>query len=449
MKACGRLLSSRDSLFTGSTSRRELFRVATALGVGGTLLGTGRPRFSLAATGEPLVIPTDTWIRDFHPLIAEIDRELAATLPVSVDMTFNYDIMVLDAANGTSVWDAYIGATPFFELIQFIEAGAIEPWDPYLPAGYLDDLPRAIRAEGTYDGKFYIWPVLLDVVVQSWNGAILEKAGVDPSNLPKDWDTFISTAAAIQSSGAATYGCSFDVTPWRSLIPIALSLSAEVFNDDGTFAWAGAAAIESLEIMRRMTELSQPGAGAAGTFMDPGPFFALEDAASLVTFVSAALLQTATWEDPSRFTVASLPTTAERGGGSIFWDTGAVLFKYGQHKVEAANYLQAITTDQRVWQAAIAGSAGVTGTASGKLPPSSSIWNEYIANPPAWLTDSPWALTSWNAMETATFIPPTKLGFDQFTIALPFYTAYLIGEEKDAKAALERAQDAVAAAMKV
>ena len=43
--------------------------------------------------------------------------------------------------------------TPFVEMRQFIDAGVIEPWDPYIPKEMLDDLIPSIREECTVDGK--------------------------------------------------------------------------------------------------------------------------------------------------------------------------------------------------------------------------------------------------------------------------------------------------------
>ena len=49
-------------------------------------------------------------------------------------------------------------------------------------------------------------------------------------------------------------------------------------------------------------------------------------------------------------------------------------------------------------------------------------------------------------LESARGIAPTKLSISQFVTATPFYLAYLSGEESDAKAALDKAMEAVQAA---
>ena len=85
--------------------------------------------------------------------------------------------------------------------VQLADSGTIEPWDPYLPAGLLDDLPTSIKDEGTYNGQFYVWPFLLDVIVQGWNAAQVEQAGLDPEAAPKNWDEFIAAMQKVQKAG--------------------------------------------------------------------------------------------------------------------------------------------------------------------------------------------------------------------------------------------------------
>ena len=60
-------------------------------------------------------------------------------------------------------------------------------------------------------------------------------------------------------------------------------------------------------------------------------------------------------------------------GSTVFWTTGACLFKYGKNKEKAAEYIKALTYDPRIWKDSIAG----TPTAHpGQLPPYKSIYAE-------------------------------------------------------------------------
>ena len=137
-----------------------------------------------------------------------------------------------EAAEQTSTWDMYIGVTPFLEMIQMVESDVIEPWDPYLPEGLLDSMIAPIREEGSYNGQFYVWPFLLDVIVQGWNSEIVEAAGLDPEVAPTTWDEYLANAQKIVDSGAAPFGCTFDYHAWRSLLPITHSISLDVYDPE-------------------------------------------------------------------------------------------------------------------------------------------------------------------------------------------------------------------------
>ena len=105
-------------------------------------------------------------------------------------------------------------------------------------------------------------------------------------------------------------------------------------------------------------------------------------------------------------------------------------------------YLDMLTHDQRVWEHSIVGELPVE-PAMGQLPVYETMWEEYEASPPDWMT--PWAFAIKDGLGAAKAIAPTILAIQQFVIAAPFYTAYLRGEESDAKAALTKAMDAVQA----
>ena len=72
----------------------------------------------------------------------------------------------------------------------------------------------------------------------------------------------------------------------------------------------------------------------------------------------------------------------------MFWNTGAALFKYGENKRLAANYMEFLTRDVRIWQHALG--KNVRG-ASGQLSPYKSDWAKWTKTPPPWIAQ--WAFT--------------------------------------------------------
>ncbi|HEX2280188.1 MAG TPA: hypothetical protein VHG52_00370, partial [Thermomicrobiales bacterium] len=181
----------------GRINRRTVLRRAAALGLTAPVIAalaneTARP--ALAGEEGTLEITYYNWIIDLHPGIEQINAEFSGNFPVVAEIAptanFGIDRFLAEAAEQTSTWDMYIGVTPFLEMIQMVESDVIEPWDPYLPEGVLDTLFPPIREEGSYEGQFYVWPFLLDVIVQGWNSRIVEEAGLDPEATPTTWDEY-------------------------------------------------------------------------------------------------------------------------------------------------------------------------------------------------------------------------------------------------------------------
>jgi ABC-type glycerol-3-phosphate transport system substrate-binding protein len=432
-----------------AVNRRDLLRGALAASAVSPLALRRRDVLAQAsptAAPEELTIGYYDWLQAFFR--SPLDRFNAdfAALPIAartLDSAGGPTLYLMEAEDQRSSYDFLLGPTPFVEMQALVDAGAIEPWDPYLPAGLLDDLPAAIRAEGSIDGKLYSWPFVFEPVCQGWNPEIVEKAGLDPAHAPVDWDEYIANATTVQQSGAAPYGCSYDLLPWRSLIPIAHSFSSDVYEPDGTFAWTSDAAVAALEVMRRMTEVASPDvlAGNAWSYNEGR-------AGYLVSWMADHLIQTATWPDPGLVRVARMPVPPDGAGGILFWCTGALLPTYGQHKAEAAAYMDALTHDEDVYRFAITGEPDGVASRTGQLPVYSSTWEQYADAPPAWLADAPWVAGVRDWLEDAESIHPTKIGFDQFFLPNEKIVAYLKGEETDARAALQEYKNQVDELMK-
>jgi len=430
---------------------------AAALGLSAPVaaaLANETARTALAGDEGTLEITSYDWQLANHPGMTDFNNDFSKTYPLEAEIApsanFSADVFLSEAAEKSSSWDVYTGVTPFLEMVQLVESDVIEPWDPYLPEGMLEDLFAPIRAEGSYKDKFYVWPWLLDVIVQGWNAELVTAAGLDPEVAPVTWDEYLANAQQVVDSGAAPFGCTFDFHPWRSLIPITHSINLDVYDPEtGLFMWNSDPAVEALEIMKRMMPLANPdvlnpGATDAGVNQTPDEqAFAAKAAAYYIKYQNAHLRFASTWEDPSQVRFGALPKTEDGAGGTVFWTTGAVLLKYGEDKEQAAQYMDGLTRDQRIWENSIKGNLPES-PAVGQLPVYISIWDEYEANRPEWLGD--WAFAIKDGLGAAQAITPTILSIQQFDLAAPFYLAYLRGEESDPKASLTKAMDAVTAA---
>jgi multiple sugar transport system substrate-binding protein len=442
--------------FNGRIDRRELLRRAAVLGISAPVAAALAQEATVSrvlASEEGK--PSSTfysWMLDLHPGILADGEENGVTVETAPTENFGFDRFVAEANQKNSTWDSYGGVTPFLEMIALVESGTIEPWDEYLPEGLLDDFAPATRAEGTHNGQFYVWPLLLDICVQAWNADLVEKAGLDPSAAPKTWDEFIENARTVQTSGVAPYGLIFDNRDWRSLIPVTHSISTDVYTPDGLFMYDSEAAIQALEIMKQMMELTSADVLAPGsvdaTVLADEAVFQSQQAAYYFKYQNAPLRNAAQWPDPSKLRLGNLPAPEGGAGGTVFWTTGAVLFTYGKNKEQAVTFYNAISNDERIWENSVVGDPEEGIFPAGQLPILQSLWAKWEESPPDWLTANPWAREIYDSLETAAAIAPSILAIKQFDVARPEWHKYLSGEAPDAKTALTAAMDAVRAEFK-
>jgi hypothetical protein len=162
-----------------------------------------------------------------------------------------------------------------------------------------------------------------------------------------------------------------------------------------------------------------------------------------VKYQNAPLRYASTWTDPSALRMGALPTAVGGAGSTVFWTTGACLFKYGQNKERAAEYMAALTRNSpRIWQDSIAGSATAH---PGQLPAFSSIYAGWEETPPDWLAEQTWVPLVRGQLDAAKAIPNHAFGLQQFVIGKPFWETYLTGAEPDPMVAMQAAKDAVVA----
>lgn len=443
-----------EKVSTSSISRREWLKHAALAGLAAPALSNLLSACGSAEkTARPLTVSFYDWILNLHPAIQDgVNPDFQKNTPVEAKVApvqgFGIDTFITEGKEKASSWDVYVGMTPFVEMAALMEAGVIEPWDDYIPKDTLDDMLPAVREEGTYKGKLYGFPFLLDVIVQGWNSALVEKAGLDPAKAPATWDEYLANAKKIVDSGAAPFGCTFDAHGWRSLAPIAHSISTDVYTPDGLFDFTHDAVVQSLEIMKRMRELANPnvlnpGTSDAGANDTPDEgAFATQKAAYYIKYQNAPMRFAGKWPDPSKLCLAALPKPPNGAGGTVFWATGAALFKHGKNKESAGKYMKALVYDERVWKHSISGGR----EAVGQLPVYGSIWDRWTKQRPEWMQD--WAFLVREQLKHSRAIKAHKFGMTQFNLGQPHWEKYLKGETADAKAALTQARDAVLAEVK-
>jgi len=404
-----------------------------------------------AASTRPLTPTFYQWIVDLHPSLPAVNDTYKQTAPLNFQIApvqgFGIDRFVAEAKDKSSTWDVYVGMTPFVEMTALIQADVIEPWDNYIPKDVVADIIPSIRDECTVNGKLYSWPFLLDIITMGWNKGQSDMAGI--TAMPMNWDELLADGKQIIDKKAAPYGIVFDAHGWRSLAPIAHSISSKVYTSDLFFDFNSDVALQSLEIMKNMKALSAPNILSVGT-TDAGvnntpdeDAFAAQQAAYFVKYQNAPLRFAATWPDPSKLQLGPLPKAKGGEGSTVFWTTGACLFKYGQNKDKAAEYMKTLTFNEGIWKDSIAG----TPTAHpGQIPPYQSFYTKWNQSKPTWWQD--WVPLVLDQLKVAKAIPNQKFGLTQFIIGQPEWEKYLTGEQPDPKVAMKGAWDAVQAEAK-
>lgn len=389
------------------------------------------------------------WIVDLHPAIPEVNKAFSdLNFQIAPVEGFGIERFVAEGKNRESTYDVYVGMTPFVEMSALIAADVIVPWDDYIPKDVLDDLIPAIRQECSVDGKLYSWPFLLDITGMGWNTALTAQAGLD-TTAPADWDTYVEHAKAVVESKAAPYGATFDANGWRSLVPFTHSLSTDVYTPEGLFDFTSDAAVEALMLMKRIMAYAHPdilleGSTDGGVNNTPDEVaFGAQKAAYYTKYFNAPLRFAQSGGFADKLQLAPLPTFKGGAGSTVFWTTGCCLFKYGQNKEQAADYIRALTYNEQIWQDSIAG----TPTAHpGQLPPYTSLYAKWAAQKPDWM--QPFVGLIADQLPKAKAITNNIFALTQFQIGKPLWGKYLSGDESDPRKALQAAKDAVAAEIK-
>jgi ABC-type glycerol-3-phosphate transport system substrate-binding protein len=400
---------------------------------------------AVVSADRPLTPSFYQWIIDLHPHLTEMNKNAAGVkAEIAPVEGFGIERFVAESKSKESTWDVYVGMTPFVEMTQLIKADVIEPWDNYIPKDVLDDIIPSLREECTIDGKLYSWPYLLDITGMGWHAGLAEKGGI--KEMPTTWDDVMLGMKGIVDSKAAPYGGVYDPNGWRSLCPMTHSLSTKVYTADGRFDFNNDAVVEALKLMKQIKDIGpanllEPGATDGGVNGTPDEVaFGAEKAGFYFKYFNAPYRMAANWKDPKQLRIGPYPKFASGEGSTVFWTTGACLFKHGKNKEKAAEYMKTITYEPKIWQDSIVGTASAHPV---QLPPYTSIYKGWAANKPGWLPDA--VNTISGQLPIAKAITNHLFGLKQFQIARPIYEKYLRGEEKDEKKVLKECFDAVTA----
>lgn len=202
----------------------------------------------------------------FHEEVANAFMEKHPDIKVEFRASAeNYDTghqsIIRDAMTGNAPDVYHSGFHLLPELVRTLKAkGEIIDITPYIEAeggkAFIDEnFNTAIANLTTIDGQIWGMPFNASTPVVFYNKELIEKAGGDVNNLPKDWNGWIELAQKINALGGGVTGMAYSVDAWpddwlwRALIS---EQGAPFMNEDGqTVAWDGESGTKALELARR------------------------------------------------------------------------------------------------------------------------------------------------------------------------------------------------------
>jgi multiple sugar transport system substrate-binding protein len=125
---------------------------------------------------------------------------------------------------------------------SFASAGQLEDMTGFargLP--YFSALAPAHVKQGTYDGKVYGLPLLVETSVFAWNKSLYKEAGLDPDKAPGSWEEISANADKIRKLGGDNYGFYFSGGGCGGCMiftfaPLVWGGGADILSEDGKTA---------------------------------------------------------------------------------------------------------------------------------------------------------------------------------------------------------------------
>ncbi|MDI6098848.1 sugar ABC transporter substrate-binding protein [Actinoplanes sp. NEAU-A12] len=232
---------------------------------------------------------------------------------------------------------------------NFTEAGLFSDISEHIgKLPYADKINKGHVTAGTYEGKKYVLPFVLDLSVMFWNKALYKEAGLDPEKGPATLDEFKSQAQAVQRLGKpGTYGTYFggncggcNVFTW---FPMMWASGADVMDAEGKESLLDGPAAQ--RVYSTWRELQAAGAIAPGSKDETGATWvaAFQEGKIGVMPYPATLLPTAA--KTVDVGVAPIPGATAGTGSTFVGGDGIGISKDSKKHPQAWNFLSWLTSE--------------------------------------------------------------------------------------------------------
>ncbi len=255
-------------------NRRQVVQRAAALGLSVPWLGRGivAPPH-IAAQGEPISLRFAGWIGMEESTAKQFQHMVELFTARYPNVTIEYEGIAWENTRQQLLLEASAGNPPDVAQIaapwigQFAYSGAIEPLDTWaedLLPDYVEGVVDSYTFPGA-DGTPHTWglPWVAVHATAFYNTALMTKAGLDPTTLPRTVDEFDQTARAIAALGQDEQGNAiwgYTTATDRSELTANVfnqwlfNFGGDVLDEEGAVTIASEAGIETLSYLKTLVD---------------------------------------------------------------------------------------------------------------------------------------------------------------------------------------------------
>lgn len=292
-------------------------------------------------------LPLTELVKQYESAHPEVKVNL---VPFPEDWSTTVSKLQMEAVRETSSYDFITASAAFLDVATCVQLGILEPLDALIPQEAKDDMLPSVYEEMQVEGKMYAFPMVIDVVGLIYRPSMLKNVGY--LNPPRTWDETLEYCERLGQAYAdkEIYPIGFDWywRPWGGYIPILQTYTEKPFVKGRTDTWSPAAR-KTLELMKKFY-LYMP-AAAAGN-LGASKAFQMGTVAMEIYWQTQMLRAIQAGQPAEDIEMTSLPEGT--GKGTVFWSTGYMILKYGEHKQEVANFLAEALRSRFFYAGAIA-----------------------------------------------------------------------------------------------
>ena len=297
------------------------------------------------AIGE---VPFDKTAREY----SDAHDDLEIKLQTSIE---GWETKIIAQINdGTLQWSGHGILTPFLAMERRVKIGLVQPMEPFINSSPVEgadqvftDMIPTIKADGSYQGKFYSLPYSFENITFNWRVDYFNAVGA--TETPATWDDWLRICLELKKWGAdeQIYPTAFAGALWTDVGALFCSATKNPYTADGMIDWDSSEMIECLGFFKKLIveeELTPP----HGTDGWLDAYYSGKVASVQAQSSRGVWGQMAFGSD--KVATSPIPTKVKGGGaGTVFWGNGLSILNKSPHPQEATDYFIYSMGPQNTW----------------------------------------------------------------------------------------------------